>query len=763
MTKFIIIFFLITLVFTGYSQPKQILRCEGNIPPEILSQAKTKYEKDIEKIKNDKNKKVKKDFYLISNFTLDQLMKSGRILFGDDISQYINEVADEVLKSDPTLRKKLKFFVLKSSDVNAFSTQQGFIFINLGLLAQLETEAQLAYIIAHESIHFKYNHAINQYVHKDDLIKGRGKYGRLSDESRELMFYNRSKEDEFEADKLGLTEIFLKSNYSIEDAANVFDILLYSDLPFDEIEFDTTFFDTKNYKLPSDKILKTTSNITTVDNYNDENHTHPNIKKRRENFINTSLDYNNEGKSSFVVSKDRFLNLRTLARKEILSLYILDDNYGKAFYSAYLIYLKNKNDEYANYVMNYVLYAVSKTKTNNGSLGVIKKYKNIEGKSQQIYYIFNSIKKDEFCLNALNTIWKSANTGSYKDYNKRMSSELIADLITNYKVENWDIQSTSKSKVDTTFKRLSKEEYDALSKYEKIKYDKKLKALEPKTATLKGFNILLADLMNDPEFSALYNKLREQYSYKSKSENKDNSEENEEEEAETNEDDAYKSRSKTSKKSSTEIESEPINDIYIVNPQYQTFYFQNIDLIESDEKKRELLDIIDQCSEVNEVKTHSLDASAFKKDDAENYNYLYLVNAYTVEFSNMIENEMFDSDSMTITMMPFHQPFIDQFVSIKNTKHIMYSSVYASIDRRSNIPFTLIYCTIVYPLIPYGIYYAVTPERETEISNVCLDITKGRIINGMSVYVRYNDNQGLLKSQYYDYFHKLKNGVYKIN
>ena len=50
------------------------------------------------------------------------------------------------------------FTVLDSPDINAFALPGGYIYINRGLLAYLETEAELAGVIAHEIGHITERH-----------------------------------------------------------------------------------------------------------------------------------------------------------------------------------------------------------------------------------------------------------------------------------------------------------------------------------------------------------------------------------------------------------------------------------------------------------------------------------------------------------------------------------------------------------------------------------------------------------------------------
>jgi len=90
-----------------------------------------------------KEKALEKEFALNSNFGIDDILFSGKVLYGDPLSNYINKVADKVLKDQPKLRSELRFYVLKSYSVNAFSTNQGIIFVTVGFLSQIENEAQI--------------------------------------------------------------------------------------------------------------------------------------------------------------------------------------------------------------------------------------------------------------------------------------------------------------------------------------------------------------------------------------------------------------------------------------------------------------------------------------------------------------------------------------------------------------------------------------------------------------------------------------------
>lgn len=96
-----------------------------------------------------------KEFLETTHYAIDDLLHSGYVVFGDEVSNYISSIADSLLKDDLLTRSALRFYTLKSMASNAFSTDQGIIFVTTGLISQVKNEAQLAFILAHEICHFR--------------------------------------------------------------------------------------------------------------------------------------------------------------------------------------------------------------------------------------------------------------------------------------------------------------------------------------------------------------------------------------------------------------------------------------------------------------------------------------------------------------------------------------------------------------------------------------------------------------------------------
>ena len=80
-----------------------------------------------------------------------------------ETAAYINEIGQRLVANSSRPNDTFTFTLLDSPDINAFALPGGFIYVNRGLLAYLETEAELAGVIAHEIGHITENHHSRLY------------------------------------------------------------------------------------------------------------------------------------------------------------------------------------------------------------------------------------------------------------------------------------------------------------------------------------------------------------------------------------------------------------------------------------------------------------------------------------------------------------------------------------------------------------------------------------------------------------------------
>lgn len=279
------------------------------------------------------------DFIKQSRYSIDDLLHSGTVTYGDVISNYIQDVAEKILASNPTLFSELRFYTIKSNNANAFSTDQGIIFVTTGLISRLSNEAQLAFILAHEISHYTANHVAESYKweknknYDDDWI-------------RDMSIY--SKGNELNADKLGV-KLYLAAGYSKDALNEVFDILARAHLPFLNEEITLDYFASDNMFLPSKLFSDSIYPIVSRESEDDSLSTHPNSQKRKfelENVINSiSGTWGNE--ISFF-GAETFELIRNCARFESVRDYILNSDYGSALYAIYSLESEFENSLFLN-------------------------------------------------------------------------------------------------------------------------------------------------------------------------------------------------------------------------------------------------------------------------------------------------------------------------------------------------------------------------------------------------------------------------------
>jgi predicted Zn-dependent protease len=99
-----------------------------------------------------------------------KLMASAPVYDDDALQAYVNDIGQKVAKNADRPDLTYTFTIIDSPDINAFALPGGFIYINRGLIGYLQSEAQLAAVLAHEVGHVTARHG----VRRDTAQKGAG-------------------------------------------------------------------------------------------------------------------------------------------------------------------------------------------------------------------------------------------------------------------------------------------------------------------------------------------------------------------------------------------------------------------------------------------------------------------------------------------------------------------------------------------------------------------------------------------------------------
>lgn len=514
MTKTFILFglFIFGMFLNSFSQQDfnnyQTLISRGDVPKDFLDKSSFKVEQNLENNNSDLSPSQAKVFYESINYGLDDLLHSGLVMYGDEISEYVNRVADNLLKNDRKLRKQLRFYTLKSNVTNALSTNQGIILVTTGLISQLTNEAQLACILAHEISHFTEDHVIDAFEYRNENRRIRDKLAQLT---------NYSKEKEFEADYKGI-ELYNEAGYSSEPISSVFDVLMYSYLPINEIEFPITYFNTEHCYIPESRFTNKRYEIKAKEDYDDSKSTHPNIRKRKEQAVEAISEIRKWGDKVFFLPEDDFYYVRNLARFESIRTDLLEAQYGNALYTIFLLEREYPNSIYLMRMKSQCWLGLMAYKSVRDISETVKSKSEWEGESARVHAFIRKLKNEELESLAMrviedarkafpedkeiNAIWRSA--VDYLVRNERFELSNYSEYTFQEAYRRFEAKNQA---LDTTEVVEVKEA--ELSKYERIKNKRNFSNPENFDSSYY-YRYNLSDLVQSDLFLEQYDEIQDQ-------------------------------------------------------------------------------------------------------------------------------------------------------------------------------------------------------------------------------------------------------------
>ncbi len=157
------------------------------------------------------------------------LRRSGALYDDKALDAYLQALLERLY---PEFKGVVRMRVVREPGLNAFALPNGSLYINMGLVARLENEAQLATVLAHEAAHFVHRHS---FQNRENLKGSTGLatvlgvaggvggalVGSLAAMSS---VYGYSRELEREADRVGFERI-VKLGYDWVSGSRVFELL----------------------------------------------------------------------------------------------------------------------------------------------------------------------------------------------------------------------------------------------------------------------------------------------------------------------------------------------------------------------------------------------------------------------------------------------------------------------------------------------------------------------------------------------------------
>jgi predicted Zn-dependent protease len=148
------------------------------------------------------------------------------------VQDYVQRVGERVAKASDLPEREFKFVVLDDESVNAFTTGGGYVYVHRGLLAYMNSEAELAGVLGHELGHVTARHPARQQTRGilasvlaagAAIATGSSAIAQMANIGATAWMQGYGREAEMEADRLGL-EYATKAGYHPEGLGNAFKV-----------------------------------------------------------------------------------------------------------------------------------------------------------------------------------------------------------------------------------------------------------------------------------------------------------------------------------------------------------------------------------------------------------------------------------------------------------------------------------------------------------------------------------------------------------
>jgi len=321
-----------------------------------------------------KENKLATEFVTKLHESLSAQNERGSLSGDDPLSAYLQKIVDQMVSANSLKKDYFKVFLSVDDIPNAANYGEGVIVFNLGLLSRLNTEGEIAFILAHEMAHDIKDHVFNG-IHKKVIALESKEYKKRVKEIEDLEYNQRAaalalqrtylsefnehgRGNELEADSLGLV-LMQKAGYFVEDALTAIDLLDHSDdMPVFQLDYPS-YFNFRNFAF-NEKWLEKKSTINLGGNLEqyatpDSLKTHPSCKARDASLriIGNAADYQFD--SSKQVS---YYALRETAFAERISYYRSTGQFSlMLYYSIWHSQISPDNIFYTNSIGN-ALYGI---------------------------------------------------------------------------------------------------------------------------------------------------------------------------------------------------------------------------------------------------------------------------------------------------------------------------------------------------------------------------------------------------------------------
>lgn len=276
------------------------------------------------------------------------------------VKKYLQNIMDTIVAKNK-LKEKFEIVCTRYVVPNAFNMGDNKLYVNIGLLEQLQNESQLVFLLCHELSHQLLSHVQQSFIDNEIKAKdktrkreirdiNKAKYNKLDKtfqfiKNSQYDYAKHSRAQEKAADSMALV-LMLPTNYSLQEGKTLMQILDHCDEDSTKIDYNPYLGNSGNeisdtwLKAPKQGITFGKKSEMELDK--DSAKTHPDIPIRilMMDTVISLLKDTQKNRQVFVQTKSAFDSLCNSSKFEMIEVFMKRKRYGAVVY--YSIKLLNK-------------------------------------------------------------------------------------------------------------------------------------------------------------------------------------------------------------------------------------------------------------------------------------------------------------------------------------------------------------------------------------------------------------------------------------
>jgi hypothetical protein len=343
------LFFWSNSVFAQLNEDYRPIELKGEISSEFLKRIKRDIKLNYQNSLR-LNSTQKEQFKVGTEYTLRDIFQQGNIYFNDPMTDYVRKVGDNLLYGTD-LANDITFFVSRFNATNATTWQDGTVIVNIGLIARLENETQLAFTLAHEISHYIQEHPYLQYarfVKKQQVENKNNAFVQKMD---------RTLDYELEADSIAI-DLLKKAKYNYTEGSKVLRIVR-GDYDHNAISF-VSYLSSDKFGIQEVNLCKPVSYRDYMENESVSSKSILSLDIRERKLLKrlSTIEYET-GLRNYILAEDLFKKIQSIARFELVEQAFQSSNYLRSIYEALSLLNDFPKNKYLNIKVSESLYYIN--------------------------------------------------------------------------------------------------------------------------------------------------------------------------------------------------------------------------------------------------------------------------------------------------------------------------------------------------------------------------------------------------------------------